>query len=413
MAQTAAKRVQQLREHFAAKNKVLSAAFKPLSPIEFYQTLFNNDLDSPRLCIEEKTTYKLSSVDNLLAAGVFRSDLFVPPADFFNGCYRMATMSRLYALVLDLDYLLPSTVRRLIKEIRNQVILTPTLVLNSGSGVHVYYVFAEPVEAYKRRIPILRQMQGKLIDMYAGFGKVERHPLTQAYRICGSLTKLGDTSTGYSSGPVYDASALASKIGVNVSGWERIQLTMDNEQKAPQRRIKKAVTVIPHVNNGERFYRYCSRKIFRETDLGNRYMSLFGLAIVGYKTRFPKDEVIEDMQSLIDCWNEKYPDRPVSYSEIGKAMKGYGQDYVKVSAAQLEEYFGWSFQRKIPRRGRTQEEHLKRCRMVKDVLIPHDKKTALEKYLKQHPDATCREIQKALKMSPKTVVKYRHQILSN
>ena len=116
------------------------------------------------------------------------------------------------------------------------------------------------------------------------------------------------------------------------------------------------------------------------------------------------------MESLIKIWNRKHPENPVEMREIDKAMEGYSQKFLMVRSATLEEYFGWQFERKIPRRGRKRDEQLELARAVKDATQPILKRQAIAKYLKQNPTATTRQIAAALGMSLSTVGKYKKQI---
>lgn len=408
-------KAQQLRQEFAIKSDLLSAHFQPLSPLDYLQTIFD-DLNAPRLYVIEGKTYATANVDELLDVATMRADIYVPPCDFFNDCYLLRTLKQLYALVIDIDGMTPMGVEQLITRMPQDAVPTPTMIGNSGSGIHLYYVFSEAVDAYRRRIPILKSMVNALYDAFKKYGSVDHNSLIQAYRLCGCRTKLDDIMTGFRSGPKYDALTLAARLGVDATNWERrtdmrkpqeAQPSAEGEIKKPK---GKSVAVLPRVNNGHRFFIHCAQRAFNETEVSHRYTSMVALAIIAYKTRTPREELQHELEMLTVLWSERNPDNPVDLKEVDKAIRAYSPDYVRVSAAQLEEYFGWRFQRKIPRRGRTQENHLRRCNIVKHALQADDKKTALEKYLKLHPDATQREIEEALKMSPKTIVKYRRQI---
>ena len=112
------------------------------------------------------------------------------------------------------------------------------------------------------------------------------------------------------------------------------------------------------------------------------------------------------MNSLIECWNEKHPENPVKSGEIPKAMKGYAPKFVRMPAATLEEYFGWSFERKIPRRGRTQKQHLKRALAIRHAGEREDIKAELEEYIAKHPDASLRQIERDTGRNYRTIKKY-------
>ena len=397
-----------LRAEFADKNAILRRFYREIAAFDFYSTLYHGD-DQPKIYAVDGRTYSTARPDDLPIIAGFRADLYIPPCDFFNGVYRAACLKKIYALILDLDYLDPDTLDRRIKQIDAGTKPQPSMIVNSGSGIHLYFTFAEPVDAYKLRLPTLRAMLARVGDLYSGYGKLDRHPLTQAFRPVGSLTKLGDIATGFIVGQQWDALELAEKIGVRIEGWQHVKKPAEVGTTAPAKKpAKPKVAFVP--NAKRKLFAYCGERIFTHTDLGNRYKALFGLAIVGYKTHTPRAEVIAEMESLIKIWNRKHPENPVEMREIDKAMEGYSQKFLMVRSATLEEYFGWQFERKIPRRGRKRDEQLELARAVKDATQPILKRQAIAKYLKQNPTATTRQIAAALGMSLSTVGKYKKQI---
>lgn len=396
-----------LRAEFADKNAILGREYRQVAAFDFYDFLFSGDLSEKTYVIEGET-YASARVEDILEMSSFRADVYIPPVSFFNGAYRTRCMKQIFALVLDIDNMKPAQLQRLIDTIRIKPELpTPTLIINSGSGVHLYFCFEKPIDAYRRRLPTLRAMLGRLAAIYTGYGKMDRHPLIQTFRPPGAQTKLGDIATAYSTGPRWTVPFLAAILGIDAAQWEGdIVTTNERKPPVPPKLQKSKVATLPRTYNKEKLFWYCGDRTYKMTDLGNRYMALFALAIVGYKCRVPQEKVIHEMESLIDCWNCVHPDNPVAYSEIKKAMKGYSQDYVMVTAATLEEYFGWSFERKIPRRGRTREEHLARALAIRHTGEAMDKKQAIARYLKHNIATTITEIAAALKMGRKTVAKY-------
>ena len=396
------------RAEFAEKTALLRASYPQIPAFDFYNYLYQGD-QAPKVYAIDGRTYKTAQPDDLPMIAAFRSDLYIPPCDFFNGVYRAACLKKIYALILDLDYLDPDTLARLIKQIDAGTKPLPSMIVNSGSGIHLYFTFIEPVDAYKLRLPTLRAMLARVGDLYSGYGKLDRHPLTQAFRPVGSLTKLGDIATGFIVGQQWDALELAEKIGVRIEGWQHVKKPAEAGTTAPAKKpAKPKVAFMP--NAKRKLFAYCGERIFTHTDLGNRYKALFGLAIVGYKTHTPRAEVIAEMESLIKIWNRKHPENPVETREIDKAMEGYSQKFLMVRSATLEEYFGWQFERKIPRKGRKRAEHLERANAIKHAGQAVDKKQAMAKYLKQNPTATTRQIAADLGMSLSTVGKYKKQI---
>ena len=392
------------RAEFAEKTALLRASYPQIPAFDFYTYLYQGD-QAPKVYAIDGKTYSAAAPDDLPMIAAFRADLYVPPCDFFGGVYRQACLAKLFALVLDVDNLDPDTLGRLLDRINGQELPRPSLIVNSGSGIHLYFSFTEPVDALKRRLPALRAMLTKLADIFTGYGKMDRHPLTQSFRPVGSQTKLGDVATGFMTGDRWTVDQLAATCNVELGGvFGPVELIKTADKPTPKKKKTSNVAFMP--NAKRKFFRYCAERVFKFTDLGSRYMALFGIAIVGYKTHTPRAEVIAEMESLVKIWNRKNPEKPVEWREIDKAMDGYSQNFLMVRSATLEEYFGWQFERKIPRKGRTREDHLERARAVKDALQGIEKRQAIANYLKKHIATTITEIAVALGMGRKTVAKH-------
>ena len=391
---------QRLRAEFADKNALLRATYREIPAFDFYSYLYQSD-QAPKIYAIDGKTYRSAAPDDLPMIAAFRADLYIPPCDFFGGVYRQAMLAKIFALVLDIDDMDPDTLGRLLDRINSRELPQPSLIVNSGSGVHLYFAFSAPVDTLKRRLPALRGMLAKLADVFTGYGRMDRHPLTQSFRPVGSQTKLGDVATGFMTGDRWTVDQLAALCSVDLGG-NFGPLDIIKDPPTPKPKKKKAANVLFMPNAKRKFFRYCAERVFKYTDLGSRYMALFGIAIVGYKTHTPREEVVKEMESLVKIWNRRHPEAPVEWREIDKAMDGYSQKFLMVRSATLEEYFGWSFERKIPRRGRTREEHLQRNndRTVGEV------RGKIKRYLVKHYAVSISQIARDLKMSRNTVAKY-------
>lgn len=391
------------RAEFSEKNALLRVSYPEIPAFDFYDYLYFGD-QAPKVYALERKTFRTARPDDMPMIAAFRSDFYVPPCAFFNGAYNKRCLAKIYALVLDIDYIDPDALDRLINRITARELPQPSLVVNSGSGIHLYFAFDSAADAYKRRLPALRAILDKLADIYEGYGKMDRHPLTQSFRPPGSQTKLGDVATGFITGGRWTVDQLAALCNVELGGvFGPVDKPID-PVPAPKKKTPAKVAYIP--NAKRKLFRYCAERVFKYTDLGTRYMALFGLAIVGYKTHTPREEVIAEMESLVKIWNRRHPEAPVELREIDKALDGYSQKFLLVRSSTLEDYFGWIFERKIPRKGRTREEHLARALAIRHTGEAMDKKQAIARYLKQNIATTITEIAAALKMGRKTVAKY-------
>lgn len=402
-----------LRNEFLEKNTLLENSYRQLSPLDFNQFIFK-DVDSPRLYILENNTYKTArDCDELLQIGMFRSDLFIPMADFFGNCFKKVTLKSLYAFVVDLDHVSPNALRDLIKYSLAPSNLAPTLILNSGKGVQLYYCLDKPLECYRRRLETISAIYDALLKRYQIRGrkfKVDHLNVMQPYRLCGSQTKLGDVATGFESGPVYNVKTLAETLDVALPKHWKEGACMELAKKTSQEPKQKAK--IEYLPNGrETFFYHCVNRCFAMTVEGNRYDSLFATAIVGYKCRIPRSVVLEALQDLRNAWNRENPSSPVQAVEVDRAMRGYTHKYMLSKASRLEEWFGWEFDRRIKRNGRSQADHLKLARAAKDKKKAEEAKELMESYLTRNPRATKAAMARDLQYNRRTIAKYYPEVM--
>ena len=396
------------RAEFAEKTALLRASYREIPAFDFYSYLYQGD-QAPKVYALDRRTYSTARPDDMPMMAGFRNDFYVPPCAFFNGAYNRHCLAKLYALVLDIDYMDPDTLGRLMDRIKSRELPRPSLIINSGSGVHLYFNFTEPVDTLKRRLPALRAILDKLADIFTGYGKMDRHPLTQSFRPVGSQTKLGNVAAGFITGDRWTVEQLAAITAVDLGGNFLPLDIIKKDPPTPKPKTKKATNVVFMPNAKRKFFRYCAERVFKLTDLGSRYMALFGIAIVGYKTHTPREEVIAEMESLVKIWNRRHPEAPVEWREIDKAMDGYSQKFLMVRSATLEEYFGWMFERKIPRKGRTREKHLKRALAIRHAGEKEDIKDKIEAYLSRYGSTTVSEMARILKISRPTIIKYTNR----
>ena len=393
----------EMRAEFIKKNNILGRKYKLVSPLDYYITMFGADIDEEHilLLINDKTKYhKSSDIDDILMLSQQRSDAFIFPCAFFKGYVNKATLRKIYAITIDLDGVSPKDLSRLV--LSNYAGgLVPTHVVNSGHGVHFVYNLSVPIECYDYLKPQIHKIS---IALKSKLGKRLKNghadyntSIMQSYRVVGSLTKLGQVTTAYRVGKSWGVEELAQILNVD---WQAKTVILPKPKKE---KPSKKVGYLPNGKN--RFWQYCLKRM-QDVPEGNRYTALYALSIVAYKCRIPIAELKKSLESCIDYYNGR-DNTIVKRAELNKAIKGYAQKNVLVSSQKLEEYFGWEFERKTKRNGRTREDHLIIAHATSAVVRKVDKKAKIKAFLKENPDASVRQISKALHMSFSTVLKYR------
>lgn len=137
-------------------------------------------------------------LDAVLVVSENRNDAYVSPCTFFHGRLGREWAMELVAFVLDLDKGNPALLDHALDDWwPTGKVPSPTYVVCSGNGIHLYYMLAYPVEMRRRWEKELRLLNRWLYDLYQGeffLGERDYHGLTQPYRVVGSLVKDGSTS---------------------------------------------------------------------------------------------------------------------------------------------------------------------------------------------------------------------------
>lgn len=395
----------QEQEHNQTRYDVICGIVQTLgetiSPLDFLQRLYHNTPEKITYVLQSEDTYRSArDVDELMMIAMFRNDVYVTPQTFFGGKYSGRTIRNHHAIVIDVDNLAPECCRYIVNRIANGKILRPTMVTASGGGLHLYYVFSAPYEGYNYRYEYIKKWKELLTAKIktAGRGKVDMLSVIQPHRLPGGQTKKGQTVQAFLTGSVYSVPELVAVIGGTLPPTKGDQ---PNQKPTKPRKVA-------YIPNGKyHFWDYCHSRLFRErAKEGNRERAMFGLAVVGYKCRVPRAEVEEMLTMMHGILNRDASfmgGTPLDADEVKKAMNGYNQKYVRMTAQTLADYFGWSWdENRIRRNGRDQKTHLRRVHMARRG----ESGLKIEEWRKTNPDGSKRACIKALGMSATTVMKY-------
>lgn len=382
-----------------AKSAYLQAQYPEVKPLAFYDAVLGAaDADFP-LCValseasEGHHLVNYADAEEMLEESWWRSDSFVYPAKYYNAYPKQKLMHELRCLYIDLDKVDAKSLRRLCqKGFYGQ---RPTYLVNSGNGVHLVYVLTQPLAAYHWAKDLLREMHSSLLRFFRKhrFAANLGTGLSHAYRIVGSMTKLGQTCRAYRVGKCVEVGQLAASLGIC---WQR---PASKSGKSSYNYKEKQPRQGSPARRG--FYDYLVHMIEARTQEGHRYSSLFALACVGHKCHRAVESILEDAIRLAAKLGlpKHEAEHAVAACNPEKAQT--------VRAATLEGWLGWSFDRKTKRNGRTRAEHLAEIAERRTAA----RRRRVTDYLEHHPKATISEIARTLAMGRKTVAKYFHEWL--
>lgn len=321
----------------------------------------------------------------------------------------------------------------------------PQYVVLSGSNVHLYYVFEEPLSLYPNTKTQLKRLKYALTDlmwnMYtSNIEKPQHQGINQGFRIVGGKTKSGGRVRAFR---VNAHPASAGELNGYVAMQARVE--EDSRYRESKYTLEEARSLFPEwyesvIERGEPRCWYANEGLYawwlrkcreKGTDggidgryytnvgvtYGHRYFCVMALAIFAVKCGIlDRERVKADAMSLMERFNEINPDAPFTEADIDSALECLDLRYVKFPRKDIEKITAVM----IPpnkRNGRKQVDHLKLARFARDLNYSDQngwqnkngaptKRDLIRAYAREHPDANHSDIAKALDVSRTTVVKW-------
>nr|CDL65560.1 unnamed protein product [uncultured bacterium] len=443
----------------------LSRKFDEESPMDFYNAIFRNYLDIPdefnkgaytgivtekvKLENEKDKIRRYSITDGLveLKTLIETSDnfCFMSPISY---CGKRATQENarfLFGFAIDLDSIVykddvPIGVYDLVYQIMNEVLPKPTYLVSSGYGVHLYYIFDEPIPLYRNNVRLLKSVRKKLIkkiwnpyvtDDYSD-KKIQWESLWQGFRVVGTKTKSGNICRAFRVGNaetvsleyicsfLYDNEKEFIKNFKFMHKYSYSELKkmwpdwtarhFDKNGKPKKNPIKKYWTCKP-----ELYYWYLNR-LEKEVVPGHRYHSLMCLAGYALKSGIAYDQFEKDCWGLFEIYESKTEQDENHWKEkdVESALECYKAKTLKnLSIEAISAYAGIPIERN-KRNYRKQEQHLKIARATRDIIHENwregngrkPKKEIVEEWRKHNPNGKPKECIQQTGLSKNTVYKW-------
>lgn len=158
--------------------------------------------------------------------------VFCAPVTYFGKARNGANARFLHAIAVDLDGVGLQELSNLLKQIRNgddpslprwTSLPWPTFIVNSGTGLHLYFVLDRPIPLNPQFIPFLEEFKDKLTDYVwrdttSQLEEKQFQGIYQAYRMPGTPTKLNGKTADSKIKDKYEAKAFCHYVG---EGWDR------------------------------------------------------------------------------------------------------------------------------------------------------------------------------------------------
>lgn len=394
--------------------------------------------------------------------------MFVAPVSYFGKDRHAKNARFLHAFTIDLDGVEATNLKNLLKQIgnghdqnvsRRAALPQPSAIVNSGTGVHLYYVLDRPIPLVPKVIPFLQKVKRMLIDLVwngltSNIEDRQYQGIYQSFRMVGTPTKLNGKGEGAKLVSKYEAVAfryeqpvgkpwrvsidyLLSYLGLHAD--KETMAELDELRRTGGRTpIERAKKLWPEwyqrrVIDGEPRGRWQANRAVYDWWLGlisdisnityhHRYWCIRELAAYADKCGISEEELEEDAYGLVELYDTltEDPDNHFTADDVAAALEGYGDGSIHRHSTE-----GIRRRTKIQfsdnkRNGRPQDVHLARARLLQQFDDPDGnwrnkngrpvgsgtKRDLVRKFASEHPDMSHSQMAKELGISRPTVIKW-------
>lgn len=299
---------------------------------------------------------------------------------------KLQNAQRMNALIFDLDGVGVDELKTI--ELRWNVepshlrsIPRPTYTVLSGTGVHFYYVFQEPLDLYPNIKMQLKSLKYDLIFRMWEYGstsqvkQIQYQSINQAFRMVGSMNnKYGRKIRAFRTGEPIEISFLnmyvskENQVDLNkpfkptkVTLPEAKETYPDWYQRVVVEKQKKPKKweISKKVNGDDPYalYHWWIRQSDKITG-GHRYYFLMCMAIYACKCDVPKRQLVQDMNAIFDRIAGIEHVNPLTKEDMKSALEAYDKEYYDTSISEIEYWTDVRIERN-KRNGRKRDVHIK------------------------------------------------------
>lgn len=448
---------QKLAQEYAAKKSYLETTLQEVTPYEYYRDMFpvgsfesENDTSGERrpnglisVLIDQDQPgrrYNRIIFDDLSMIEELKDKEFsvVAPVGY-SGRRRLSKFAYcFYGIIIDLDDVGIDNITDLLYQMQNEVLPYATYIINSGTGLHVVYLFDEPMPAMPQYFESFGKLKQRLSDMvwnqYTSREKKKQYQgIFQGYRMVGSPSKIND-----------DCRVIAYRAGKKVSlrylngfveeefrcTFNDIDYTSLQEAKEKwadwyQRRIIEGRPVGDYkLSEQEKvrrraWYDAWKQKLLKGAYDGNRHYCIGVLFNYAMKAEIPLEDALMDALELVPILNRltiregnEFTDHDVYCAMVyaeRKYIKMGRKGILRMTKIDIGE---------TKRNGQNQKEHLEEARAIRDIRMKRkgkkwddgngrpDKAEQIRQWRKDHPEGKKADCIRDTGCDKKTVYKW-------
>ena len=386
---------------YSKKEKILNTYFENVEAAEFYRDIFPvgaferkgkhedgkpNGLakvikdSQPKKDGTQKGKYTVIVTDELSELDELQSKDFVviSPLGYY-GKHRTANNAAvLYGITVDLDGVEEKQLTDLLFQIDNDVLPRPAYIVNSGHGLHLYYLLDNPLRLTKSNKINAQAIKYALIRLVwnaytSNIKTPEIQGIYQGYRMVGSPSKLGAEYPvkAYKTGEKMSIETLSEYMSQRdmLHFTENEYSIKEARELFPEWYERRVVNKMPpgQWKIKKDLYKWWISEISKKIVPGHRYFAIMALAVYAKKCGVSREELEADAMALIPAFDELSQTDRFTREDVEAALNMFDTAHAyKVTKEQVSKWSGIAIKTN-KRNGQKQAEHLEEARMIRDL----------------------------------------------
>lgn len=412
-----------IEAEYQKKNMILEQFGEWVNAATLYEDMYG-DLEQvvPVVFIDENMKHMVRmSLDEAIEQATDRNDILLGGSTYFKNFVSKTTAKDVHALIIDMDNVWAGVLQSALQNDWNEddnELPKPTYIVNSGTGLHLYFLFDEPIPHYACNSEKIDQLYRRLaVQQTTSRIYLQRQVqwFGQDFRMAGSLNKYNWRNEVFRVGEKWNIDKLAQAVGMQDTHFVRYGEPRKWKQIKRERTKNRIKRKGWRCNQG--FYDYTLERCRNETREGNRYMSFCALTVIAWKCNVPIGKVEQDLKGLIPKYNNGAK-RQISEKEIEHALRMYNEKAMLTQRERLQDWIGWEY-KPIKRNGRKRADHIKLMNFVRDEINRNtdwrnkngapSKQEAVKTWRQLHPNGKPKECIASTGISKNTVYRWWNQ----
>lgn len=304
----------------------------------------NEKINGRQKILRHTLTDDLEKLDEVVQRNNF---CIMSPISYVGKSRKSQNARLLYAIAIDLDGV---TTEKgfdfLMEQIEHGDIMQkfvwglprPTYIVSSGTGLHLYYVFVQPIPLFRNIVEGLEKLKRRLTWQAWTQGASDLHDnvqyesLYQGFRVVGTITKNGSRARAYKIGNKITVDYLNDFVPEDYQAKDFIyqsNLTLEEAKKKYPGWYEKRI--VQNKPKGtwtchEGLYKWWIEKMKDGATQGHRYWCVMTLATYAKKCNIPYERLFKDSVGMLDLLNSKGDE--FTTDDILHALEAYNDSYM-------------------------------------------------------------------------------------